>query len=77
MRQGCRIGATPCLIAVQPFWLYSATLWKAAMQLSVVIPVLNEENNVEPLLRELEETLRGWEQVEVICVDDHSADRTL
>jgi len=77
MRQGCRIGATPCLIAVQPVWLHSATLWKAAMQLSVVIPVLNEENNVEPLLHELEETLRGWDQVEVICVDDHSADRTL
>lgn len=47
------------------------------MQLSVVIPVLNEENNVEPLLHELEEVLQGWKQVEVICVDDHSADRTL
>jgi dolichol-phosphate mannosyltransferase len=47
------------------------------MQLSVVIPVLNEENNVEPLLHELEEVLRDWQRVEVICVDDHSADGTL
>lgn len=47
------------------------------MQVSVVIPVLNEENNVEPLLSELEVMLRGWKQVEVICVDDHSTDRTL
>ena len=47
------------------------------MQLSVVIPVLNEENNIDPLLHEMEEVLRGWQQVEVICVDDHSADRTL
>ncbi|NCC37453.1 MAG: glycosyltransferase family 2 protein, partial [Chloroflexia bacterium] len=77
MRRGCRIGANSCLIAVQPVWMRSATLWKTAMQVSVVIPVLNEENNVEPLLSELEVMLRGWKQVEVICVDDHSTDRTL
>lgn len=47
------------------------------MQLSVVIPVLNEENNVTPLLHELEEVLRGKENFEVIYVDDHSTDRTL
>jgi dolichol-phosphate mannosyltransferase len=47
------------------------------MQLSVVIPVLNEEHNVPPLLRELGAVLQGWENVEVIVVDDHSTDQTL
>ncbi len=55
----------------------SASLWKTAMHVSVVIPVLNEEHNVEPLLRELEVALQGWKQVEVICVDDYSKDCTL
>ena len=46
-------------------------------QVSVVIPVYNEEQNVAPLLeelvRELEALGRTWE---VICVDDGSRDRT-
>ncbi len=57
--------------------LHRAILGKYAMQLSVVIPVLNEEDNVTPLLHELEEVLRERENVEVIYVDDHSTDRTL
>lgn len=45
--------------------------------LSVVIPVRNEQDNVTPLLDELDAVLRLQVQYEVIVVDDHSSDRTL
>ena len=46
-----------------------------APELCVVIPVLNEEGNIAPLVDKLRETLDGidWE---VIYVDDGSTDRT-
>jgi glycosyltransferase involved in cell wall biosynthesis len=45
--------------------------------LSVVIPLYNEEANVEPLLAELLGVLRGLgRSYEVICVDDGSRDGT-
>jgi glycosyltransferase involved in cell wall biosynthesis len=46
--------------------------------LSVVIPIYNERDNLEPLLNELEETLRQvGRPFEVICVDDRSTDDSL
>jgi len=48
-----------------------------APQLSIVIPLFNEEMNVEPLLAELFEVLRRVERTfEVIAVDDASRDGT-
>jgi len=47
-------------------------------ELSVVIPVYNEEANVEPLLTELFGVLRELGRTyEVICVDDGSRDGNL
>ena len=51
-------------------------------QLSVVVPVFNEQDNVGPLLREILAALRGRIDFEVavfevIFVDDHSRDGTL
>ena len=46
--------------------------------LSVVIPVFNEEDNLAPLLGELEPVLRSLgKPFEVICVDDKSTDASL
>jgi glycosyltransferase involved in cell wall biosynthesis len=46
-------------------------------EISVIIPLYNEEGNVEPLLAELLGTLRTLgRRYEVICVDDGSSDGT-
>ena len=46
--------------------------------LSIVIPVFNEETNLEPLLDELEAVLKALDPAfEVLCVDDHSTDNSL
>lgn len=46
-------------------------------ELSVVIPLFNEEANVEPLLKELFGALEALEKsFEIICVDDGSRDGT-
>lgn len=48
------------------------------MELSVVIPVYNEEDNVEPLVREIEASLAAMgKSYEVVIVDDGSSDTTL
>lgn len=46
-------------------------------QLSVVIPVFNEQDNIGPLLQEVAVALQDVEPFEIICVDDHSQDGTL
>ncbi len=46
------------------------------MKLSVVIPVMNEEENIEPLFKALREALAGLDY-ELIFVDDGSTDRTV
>lgn len=46
------------------------------VQLAVIVPVLNEVDNVEPLLNRLSKTLTGIE-CEVIFVDDGSVDGTI
>jgi dolichol-phosphate mannosyltransferase len=48
------------------------------IDLSIVIPVFNEEENLEPLLLELEPVLKNLSSsFEVICVDDKSTDKSL
>ena len=46
------------------------------MKLSVVIPVMNEEENIEPLFEALREALKGLDY-ELIFVDDGSSDNTV
>ena len=47
------------------------------MQISIVIPVFNEEENIEPLIREIDAVLAPLGQrYEIIAVDDGSKDRT-
>jgi dolichol-phosphate mannosyltransferase len=46
------------------------------MDLSVVVPVHNEELNVEPLLAEIRAALEGVADYEVVVVDDGSTDAT-
>jgi len=47
------------------------------MDLSVVIPVYNEEENVEPLIDEIEAALAGLgKSYEIVVVDDGSSDAT-
>ena len=47
-----------------------------SMELSVVITLLNEEQNVEPLLDQLYQALPAYDH-EIILVDDGSTDRTV
>ena len=48
------------------------------LSLSLVIPVFNEEDNLNALLEELTSVLRPLERsCEILCVDDASTDRSL
>lgn len=47
------------------------------MDLSVVVPVFNEADNIRPLLEEIRTALEGHLDYEVIYVDDGSRDETL
>ena len=44
-------------------------------ELSVVIPVMNEEDNVQPLLQAVRTALTGLDY-EIVLVDDGSTDAT-
>ena len=46
-------------------------------QLSVVVPVFNERDNVLPLINEITAALRGVVDFEIVYVDDNSKDDTL
>ncbi|WP_305805770.1 glycosyltransferase family 2 protein [Stenotrophomonas sp. YIM B06876] len=46
-------------------------------ELSVVVPVFNERDNVTPLVEEITAALRGKIAFEIIYIDDHSRDDTL
>jgi len=49
-----------------------------SVSLSLVIPLYNEEENVLPLVEQLNVALAGWSGcVEILLVDDGSTDRTL
>jgi glycosyltransferase involved in cell wall biosynthesis len=46
--------------------------------LSIVIPVYNEEDNIGPLVARITDAISAWEgSVEILFVDDGSSDRTL
>lgn len=49
--------------------------------LSVVIPMMNEAGNIQPLIEEIVTALRGYanvgERFEIICINDGSTDSTL
>ncbi len=47
------------------------------MKLSVVIPVCNEAENVQPLAREIHSALAAHQPFEIIFVDDGSTDGTV
>jgi dolichol-phosphate mannosyltransferase len=49
----------------------------SAPELSVVVPVFNERDNVAPLVDEIVVALRGRIAFEIVYVDDHSRDDTL
>jgi dolichol-phosphate mannosyltransferase len=56
----------------------NAEQMRSEPELSVVIPVFNEEDNLRPLIEELEDVLKGLgRSFEVVCVDDKSTDRSL
>ena len=46
------------------------------MDLAIVIPVLNEAENIAPLLQEIESALGGHNGYDIIVVDDGSSDGT-
>ncbi len=46
-------------------------------ELSVVVPVFNERDNIAPLVAEILAALRGRVAFEIVYVDDHSRDDTL
>ncbi|MBT9613421.1 MAG: glycosyltransferase family 2 protein [Burkholderiales bacterium] len=46
------------------------------MELSVIVPVKNEQENILPLLTEIRLALEGRSDYEVIYIDDGSTDRT-
>jgi dolichol-phosphate mannosyltransferase len=46
-------------------------------QISVVVPVFNEQDNVASLVHEIVAALRGVASFEIVYVDDHSRDNTL
>jgi glycosyltransferase involved in cell wall biosynthesis len=45
-------------------------------RISVVVPVKNEEDNVEPLVREIVAALKGRAEFEIVYVNDGSTDST-
>jgi len=47
------------------------------LELSVVIPVYNEECSIESLLQEVHDALHGKQDFEIIVVDDGSCDQTV
>src|SRR5436305_14935209 len=55
----------------------SARLFSMAHELSIVVPVYNEEENILPLARELHKTFaRSGYDYELVFVDDGSTDAT-
>ncbi len=46
-----------------------------ANKVSLVIPVMNEERNIEPMILAIREAMKGWDY-EVLFVDDGSSDQT-
>jgi dolichol-phosphate mannosyltransferase len=53
-----------------------ATQEPSSPELAVVVPVLNEEDNVAPLVAEIDAALGGLVAFEIVFVDDGSSDAT-
>ncbi|GAB3101750.1 glycosyltransferase family 2 protein [Lysobacter terrae] len=49
----------------------------ASPEISVVVPVFNEQDNVAPLIHEIVAAMRGVVPFEIVYIDDHSRDNTL
>ncbi len=49
---------------------------EGAIKCSVVVPVFNEEESLEPLFSELLQTMKGLMPYEIVFVDDCSSDKT-
>lgn len=47
------------------------------MQVSIVVPVHNEAENIDPLINEIESAMKDAEAYEIIYVDDGSSDGTM
>ena len=45
-------------------------------RLSVVVPVKNEQDNIEPLVREIVAALSGNTEFEIVYINDGSTDTT-
>ncbi len=45
-------------------------------KVSLVIPVMNEEDNIEPMIKAIQEAMKGWDY-EVVFADDGSSDLTV
>jgi dolichol-phosphate mannosyltransferase len=50
---------------------------KALVFVSVVVPVLNEENNIEALAEAIRKVLSRYEEWEILFIDDGSTDKSL
>ncbi|GAB3372622.1 glycosyltransferase family 2 protein [Lysobacter rhizosphaerae] len=55
----------------------NADMTPSVPQISVVVPVFNEQDNVASLIQETVAALRGVVPFEIVYVDDHSRDNTL
>ena len=56
--------------------VHGGSILRTRMKLSVVIPVCNEAENVQPLAREIQAALAAHGPFEIIFVDDGSTDAT-
>src|SRR4030042_4267433 len=50
---------------------------KVPLEISVVVPMMNEQDNIGPLHRQITKTLTGKYDYEIIVIDDGSRDRSL
>ena len=45
-------------------------------KVSLVVPVMNEEDNIEPMIKAISNAMEGWDY-EVVFADDGSTDQTI
>lgn len=76
MQKGCA-GLPPAafLFYTNPRFLLPLSFYIIMIELSLVIPVMNEEDNVKPLLEAVRSALKDF-NYEIILVDDGSIDNT-
>jgi len=47
-----------------------------SMMISCIVPMYNEEENVEHIVKKIDDVMKGYEAYEIICVNDGSGDDT-